>query len=252
MRTTLVAGNWKLNLGPAAAVKLARQVALGVLGLDGAGEVLVCPTAVCLPAVADVLRGSKVRTGAQNCAAEASGAFTGEVSADMLAEVGVRDVIVAHSERRSLFGEVDDDFVRKIDRCHEAGLRAIFCFGEVLAERRAGREKDVVRAQLTGVLPRLSAATAANLVLAYEPVWAIGTGETASPEQAQEIHAHSRAITAELLGGETARALRILYGGSVKPDNAADLFGRPDIDGGLIGGASLKAEAFLDIVRAAR
>ncbi len=251
MRRKLVAGNWKLNLGPAAAAKLARQVALGVPGLDRPPEVLVCPPYVSIPAVAAVLKDGAVRLGAQNCAVEDAGAFTGEVSAPMLAEAGATHVIVAHSERRTHQSETDDDFVRKIDRAHAAGLTAVFCYGERLEERRAGRERDVVRAQLAGVLPRLAAATPANLVLAYEPVWAIGTGETATPEQAQEIHAFSRGIVGELLGNDAAARMRILYGGSMKPDNAAELMRQPDIDGGLIGGASLKAEDFLAIVRGA-
>ncbi len=252
MRPYLVAGNWKQNLGPADAAQLARQVAMGLLGLDLKGEVLVCPVHVAIPAVADVVKGEKALLGAQNCSANDTGAHTGEVGADMLAEAGCTHVIVAHSERRAEIRETDDEFVAKIDRAHAAGLTAIFCYGELLEERKAGRERDVVKAQLEGVLPRLAAATPENLVLAYEPVWAIGTGETATPEQAQEIHAVSRELVAGLTGAEAAAATRILYGGSCKPSNAEDLFGRPDIDGGLIGGASLKADDFLGIVRCAQ
>ncbi|MBC8425514.1 triose-phosphate isomerase [bacterium] len=252
MRPYLVAGNWKQNLGPGAAASLARQLSMGLLGLDLAGEVLVCTPYVSIPAVADVVKGEKVLLGAQNCSATDAGAYTGEVGADMLAEAGCSHVIVAHSERRQYYGETDDDFVNKIDRAHAAGLTAIFCYGELFEERKAGREREVVKAQLEGVLPRLTAATPANLVLAYEPVWAIGTGETATPEQAQDIHAVSRELVAGLLGADAAAATRILYGGSMKPGNAADLIGRVDIDGGLIGGASLKADDFLGIVRAAQ
>ncbi|MBU0742128.1 triose-phosphate isomerase [bacterium] len=252
MRPYLVAGNWKQNLGPAAAAKLARQVAMGLLGLDLSGEVLVCPPAVSIPAVAAVVKGERLLLGAQNCSATDAGAYTGEVGADMLAEAGCSHVIVAHSERRAFYGETDDDFVRKIDRAHAAGLTVIFCYGELLGERRAGREREVVRAQLAGVLPRLAAPAPNNLVLAYEPVWAIGTGETATPEQAQAIHAVSRDLVSGMLGAGAADALRILYGGSVKPGNAEDLFGRADIDGGLIGGASLKTDDFLGIVRCAQ
>ena len=252
MRPYMVAGNWKQNLGPADAAKLARQVTMGLLGLDLKGDVLVCPTYVAIPAVADIVKGEKTLLGAQNCSATGDGAHTGEIGADMLAEAGCTHVIVAHSERRADNGETDDDFVAKIDQIHAAGLTAIFCFGELLDERKAGRERDVVKAQLAGVLPRLAAATPANLVLAYEPVWAIGTGETATPEQAQDIHAVSRELVAGLLGADAAAATRILYGGSMKPGNAADLIGRVDIDGGLIGGASLKADDFLGIVRAAQ
>ena len=252
MRPYLVAGNWKQNLGPAAAAALARQVSMGLLGLDMTGEALVCPPAVSIPAVAEIVKGEKLLLGAQNCSATDSGAYTGEMGADMLAEAGCSHVIVAHSERRAYYGETDDDFVNKIERAHAAGLTAIFCYGELLDERKAGRERDVVKSQLEGVLPRLGTATPANLVLAYEPVWAIGTGETATPEQAQDIHAVSRELVAGLLGAKAAAAIRILYGGSVKPGNAEDLFGRADIDGGLIGGASLKADDFLGIVRCAQ
>ncbi len=252
MRSYMVAGNWKQNLGPAEAAKLARQVSMGLLGLDLKGEVLVCPTYVAIPAVAEIIKGKKTLLGAQNCSATGAGAHTGEIGVDMLAEAGCTHVIVAHSERRADSGETDDDFVNKINQVHAAGLTAIFCFGELLDERKAGRERDVVKAQLEGVLPRLASATPQNLVLAYEPVWAIGTGETASPEQAQDIHAVSRELVSGMIGAEAAAAVRILYGGSVKPSNAEDLFGRADIDGGLIGGASLKAEDFLGIVKCAQ
>ena len=252
MRRFLAAGNWKLNMGPAEGVSLARKIAMGVLGMDLRGEVLVCPPFVTIPAVADVLKDSVVHCGAQTCANDASGAHTGEVATAMLAEAGCSHVIVAHSERRTDQRESDDDFVAKIERVHDAGLCAVFCYGEQLAERKAGRAADVVRAQLEGVLPRLTRATASSLVLAYEPVWAIGTGETATPEQAQEIHAISREIAAGLLGPKVADAVRILYGGSVKPGNAEELFSREDIDGGLVGGASLKADDFLGIIRGAQ
>jgi len=251
MRRILVAGNWKLNKGPAEAAQLAAAVAAGVAELAPSCEVLVCPPFVSIPAVVDAAAGSALLVGAQNCATHDSGAHTGEVSAAMLREAGCSHVIVAHSERRTEQRERDEEFVAKVDRAHAAGLTAVFCYGEQLAERKAGRAADVVRAQLQGVLPRLAAPTAANLVLAYEPVWAIGTGETASPEQAQEIHALSRGICAEILGADLADRVRILYGGSVKAGNAADLFRRPDIDGGLVGGASLQAEDFLGIVRGA-
>lgn len=251
MRRILVAGNWKLNKGPAEAARLAAAVAAGVADLAPSCEVLVCPPFVSIPAAADAAAGGALLVGAQNCAAHDSGAHTGEVSAAMLREAGCSHVIVAHSERRTDQRERDEEFVAKVDRTHAAGLTAVFCYGEQLAERKAGRAADVVRAQLQGVLPRLAAPTAANLVLAYEPVWAIGTGETATPEQAQEIHALSRGICAEILGADLADRVRILYGGSVKAANAADLFRRPDIDGGLVGGASLQAEDFLGIVRGA-
>ncbi len=251
MRRKLVAGNWKMNLGPAAAQQLARGVRDGLRALDAAGEVLICPPFVSLAAAREMIEGSAVRLGAQNCATTASGAFTGEVSAAMLAEAGCSHVIVAHSERRQHQRETDADFVAKIDQAHAAGLVAVFCFGEVIEQRRAGRAQEVVRAQLEGVLPHLKSCGPADTVLAYEPVWAIGTGETATPATAQDMHEFTRATVARLLGRETAAGLRVLYGGSVKASNAGELFGQPDIDGGLVGGASLQAAEFIGIVRAA-
>ena len=248
MRRYMVAGNWKLNMGPAAGRELAAGVADLLENRTLRGDVVVCPPFVTIPAVAPVADGNPVQLGAQNCADQAGGAFTGEVSAAMLAEAGVRYVIVAHSERRQFQRETDDQFVRKIDLVHAAGLKAIFCFGEQLAERKAGRAEAVVRAQLEGVLPRLEDANAYNLVLAYEPVWAIGTGETATPQIAQHMHAHTRRLVEEILGEDKAAAVRILYGGSCKPANARELFGQPDVDGGLIGGASLKPQDFVGIV----
>lgn len=248
MRRYLVAGNWKLNNGPAAGRELVSEVKSLLKGRQLSGDVLVCPPYVTIPAVADLADGNPVLLGAQNCADQLQGAFTGEVSAEMLKEAGAQYVIIAHSERREYQGEHDDLFVRKINLIHEAGLKAIFCYGEVLDQRKAGQEKDVVKAQLEGVLPRLEHASAYNTVLAYEPVWAIGTGETATPEQAQEIHAYSRQVVANLLGQEVADYMRILYGGSCKPGNARELFSLPDVDGGLIGGAALKAADFVGIV----
>lgn len=248
MRRYLVAGNWKLNLGPKAGRELAAAVGERLRGRTLHGDVVVCPPFVSIPAVGEAAQGDPVMLGAQNCADQAAGAYTGEVSAAMLKEAGVQYVIIGHSERREYYGETDDQFVRKIDLVHAQGMKAIFCFGEVLDERKAGRAEAVVQAQLEGVLPRIESANAYNLVLAYEPVWAIGTGETATPEIAQQMHAHSRRITADLLGTDTAANLRILYGGSCKPGNARELIGLPDVDGGLIGGASLKAEDFVGIV----
>ena len=248
MRRYLVAGNWKLNLGPAAGRALAAEVAALLKGRSLRGDVLVCPPFVAIPAVGEVADGDPVLLGAQNCADQAGGAYTGEVSVEMLKEAGVQYVIIAHSERREYQKETDDHFVRKINLVHEAGLKAIFCFGEVLQERQAGRAEEVVRAQLAGVLPRLENANPYNLVLAYEPVWAIGTGETATPEIAQQMHAFTRGVVAELRGAEAAGYTRILYGGSCKPGNARELIGLPDVDGGLIGGAALKATDFVGIV----
>jgi len=248
MRRYMVAGNWKMNLGPAAGRELAAGIGAKLKGRALRGDVLVCPPFVTIPAVAAVADGDPVLLGAQNCGDQPGGAFTGEVSVDMLKEAGVRYVIIAHSERRQYQGESDDQFVAKINLIHGAGLKAIFCYGELLDERKAGLAESVVRSQLQGVLPRLQDANAYNLVLAYEPVWAIGTGETATPAMAQEIHRISRGIVAELMGQEVADYMRILYGGSCKPGNARELIGQPDVDGGLIGGAALKVDDFVGII----
>ncbi|MBU8871856.1 MAG: triose-phosphate isomerase [Gemmatimonadales bacterium] len=248
MRRYLVAGNWKLNMGPAAGRALAAEVAELLKGRTLRGDALVCPPFLTIPAVGEVADGNPLLLGSQNCADKAQGAYTGEVSVEMLKEAGVQYVIIAHSERREYQKETDDLFVRKINLILEAGLKAIFCFGEVLEERQSGRAEEVVRAQLTGVLPRLENANAYNLVLAYEPVWAIGTGETATPEIAQQMHAFTRGVVAELMGEEVAGYMRILYGGSCKPGNARELIGLPDVDGGLIGGAALKAADFVGII----
>ena len=248
MRRYLVAGNWKLNMGPSAGRELALGIADLLKGRELKGDVLVCPPFVSIPAVGQVAKGDPVLLGAQNCADQDGGAFTGEVSAEMLAEAGCQYVIIAHSERREYQKETDDQFVSKINLIHQAGLKAIFCYGEVIDERKAGRAQEVVKAQLEGVLPRLEFVNAYNTVLAYEPVWAIGTGETATPEMAQEMHAFSRKTVADLLGQEMADYMRILYGGSCKPGNARELISLPDVDGGLIGGASLKAADFVGIV----
>ncbi|MBK7045020.1 MAG: triose-phosphate isomerase [bacterium] len=248
MRRYLVAGNWKMNLGPAAGRELAAGVAERLRGRTLRGDVLVCPPFVTIPAVAGPADGNPLLLGAQNCGDQDGGAFTGEVAPSMLKEAGVQYVIIAHSERRQYQREDDDLFVRKINLLHAAGLKAIFCYGELLGERKAGREREVVQKQLEGVLPRLEFADPYNTVLAYEPVWAIGTGETATAEQAQEMHAWSRETVARLLGAGPASHMRILYGGSCKASNARELFGQADVDGGLIGGASLKVDDFVGIV----
>ncbi|MFO7652583.1 MAG: triose-phosphate isomerase [Candidatus Krumholzibacteriia bacterium] len=251
MRRSLVAGNWKLNKGPVEARELARAVQTGLAERAAAADVLVCPPYVSIPAAAEFATGRPLLLGAQDCSAYDEGAYTGEVSAQMLRQAGCTHVIVGHSERRQYHGESNGLFVAKIERAHASGLTAIFCYGEVLDERKSDRAESVVRRQLEAVLPRLGAADPQNLVLAYEPVWAIGTGETATPDIAQDMHRFSRAVVAELLGDGFAQSVRILYGGSCKPSNARELFEQPDVDGGLIGGASLKADDFLGIVAAA-
>jgi triosephosphate isomerase len=249
-RPKFVAGNWKMYTDAAGARALADEVSRGA-GAWPYVRVAVCPPFPYLPIVADVLRGSPVMLGAQNCYAEREGAFTGEVSPWMLADVGCRWVIVGHSERRHKLGE-DDAFInRKVHAALAAGLEVILCVGETIQQRQAGRTEDVLATQLDGGLAGLDASPLRRLVVAYEPVWAIGTGQNATPEQAQQAHAFLRGRVRLRFGAAAADDLLILYGGSVKPDNAAALIGQADVDGGLIGGASLKAESFLAIIAAA-
>ncbi len=243
----LIAGNWKLNTTLDASVRLAKAVAEQVDGSEC--DVLVCPPFVSIDAVSNALLGTSVHVGAQNVSATDEGAFTGEVSAAMLRAVGCSHAIVGHSERRAIFGETDQVVATKTARALAAGVTPIVCIGETLDERRAGRVADVVEGQLAGSLADLSADQIGSIVVAYEPVWAIGTGETASPEQAQEVHALIRAWLSKL--ASNASDIPILYGGSMKPANAAGLLAQPDIDGGLIGGASLNAADFAAIVAAA-
>jgi triosephosphate isomerase (TIM) len=250
MRTKFIAGNWKMYTNLATARQLAAAVAQGV-GTDQRVCVAVCPPFPYLFAVGEALRGSAVLLGAQNAYPEKEGAFTGEVSPVMLVDAGCKYVILGHSERRHKLGETDAFINRKIHACLAAGLQVILCLGETLDERQANRTEAVLQTQLHGSLAGLDAAALANVVLAYEPVWAIGTGQNATPEQAQAAHAFIRGQIAEKFGEERAAALPIQYGGSVKPDNAVTLMHEPDVDGGLIGGASLKAADFLTIVRAA-
>lgn len=213
-------------------------------------EVMVAPTFVNLSAAVSALESSMIEVVAQNMHFAANGAFTGEISAGMLKAIGIKTVIIGHSERRAYFGETDELLSKKVKAALENDLRVIFCFGEELADRQSGNHFTVVESQLKNALFSLSAADWKNIVLAYEPVWAIGTGETASPEQAQEMHAFIRQTVAEGFNKEVADAVTILYGGSVKPGNAAEIFAKPDVDGGLIGGASLKTDDFLAIINA--
>lgn len=249
-RPKFVAGNWKMYTSLAGAKGLAATVASG-LGEDKRVLVALCPPAVWLKTVAEVLEGSSVELGAQNCHFEKEGAYTGELSPQMLLETGCRHVIVGHSERRHGLGEADEFLNKKAKAALAAGLHVIFCVGELLAEREGNRTNDVLDRQLSSGLAGIPAEQMANLVIAYEPVWAIGTGKVATPEQAQAAHAFIRSKIAGLFGEKTAAHLLIQYGGSVKPDNAAAILHQPDVDGALVGGASLKADSFLAIVRAA-
>lgn len=251
MRTPILAANWKMHYTAVEAKAVAADLAQRVAEVKGV-EIVIAPTSLCLVSVADVLAGSNVGLAAQNMHQEQKGAYTGEVSASMLAAAGCKYVILGHSERRQLFGETDEGVHRKLRVALEHGLTPIVCIGESLAEREAGQTDAKVAFQVRAALGGMAAADVPKVVLAYEPIWAIGTGKTATPEQAQEVHAAIRALLAELFGQDTADAVRIQYGGSVKPDNAAALMACPDIDGALVGGASLKADSFAAIIAAAQ
>ncbi len=250
MRTPLVAGNWKMYKTHSEAVVLAGAVLKELSAPDGF-EVVVCPPFTALAAVRQVIAGSKIGLGAQNLHWAKEGAYTGEVSAEMLLDAGCRYVIVGHSERRQYFGETDENVNRKSLAAMASGLTPIICVGETLSEREAGRAHGVVEAQVKGALSGFVPAQVRALTLAYEPVWAIGTGKTATPGQAEEMHAHVRMTIAGLFGADIAQGVRILYGGSVKPENAKELLRRTEIDGALVGGASLQADSFASIARAA-
>lgn len=246
-RIPTIGGNWKLNLAPREAADIARQLVPLIAG-RGDTHVVLYPTAIAIPAVLDAVAGSGVEVGIQDVHDVATGAFTGANSASLARAAGVTRALVGHSERRQVFGDDDATVNRKVHACFAAGVLPTLCIGETLAERDAGQVEAVLTRQLAGGLAGLSDDQVASLVLAYEPVWAIGTGRTASPEQAQAVHhllrAQLRAATSR------ADAMTLLYGGSVKPDNASILFSQPDIDGGLVGGASLKAADFVAICRA--
>jgi triosephosphate isomerase (TIM) len=249
MRQPFVAGNWKMHGSRADNARLVEAVIAG-LSDRGAAECVVCPPAVYLADVGRALQGSRVRLGAQTVCAEPPGAFTGEIAVGMLRDLGCDYVIVGHSERRTLFAETDAQVARKFAAALAGKVTPILCVGEQLAERESGQTEAVIARQLDAVLALSGISAFATAVIAYEPVWAIGTGRTATPEQAQDVHRFIRGRLADH-DAKIAGLTRILYGGSVKAGNAADLFDRPDVDGGLIGGASLKAEEFLAIVAAA-
>ena len=249
MRKKFIAGNWKVYTTAATAPELASAVARGV-GAETRVTVAVCPPFPYLIPVAEALRGSQVALGAQDVYCEKEGAFTGEVSPAMLLDVGCRYVIIGHSERRHVLHESDQLINRKVHAALGAGLQVILCVGETLDEREGNRTEAVLDTQLSGGLAGLKAEGLTSLVIAYEPVWAIGTGRNATPQQAQEAHAFIRRRVGQMFGEKTAAALPIQYGGSVKPDNAALLLNQPDVDGALVGGASLKADSFLAIVKA--
>jgi len=248
MRKKIVAGNWKMNTLLRDGMELAEKVEKLAAGKKSDALIIIAPPFTHLSKIREVI--SEVKLAAQNCATEESGAYTGEISADMLLSTGAKYVIIGHSERRSYYREDNITLNKKIRIALEKGLKPIFCCGEVLEEREAGKLFDVVREQLVVGLKDLTETQFSDVIIAYEPVWAIGTGVTASPEQAQEMHAFIRKLIAELYNDTVAENTSILYGGSCKPSNASELFANKDVDGGLIGGASLVAEDFIEIVNA--
>lgn len=245
-RKILIAGNWKMNKTATEAVELAKPIIDAVANQNDI-DVLMCPTFTSIPAVSALVGNSTVKIGAQNVSDKVSGAYTGEISAAMLRDLQVSYVILGHSERRSYYGETDTFINKKVLACLESNLKPVLCVGETLEEREAGKVEEVIKTQLVGGLADVPADKAESVVIAYEPVWAIGTGKTATPEQAQEVHAFIRKTLTEILGTVSAN-IRILYGGSMKPSNADELLAKPDIDGGLIGGAALVANDFLALV----
>lgn len=249
MRKNIVAGNWKMNTTLPEGVALAKEVNEALKGADAKCDVIICVPFTHLASVNAVID-SNLGLGAENCADHTSGAYTGEVSAPMVASTGAKYVILGHSERRQYYGETSAILREKLALALANGLKPIFCVGEVLEQREDGSYNDVVKAQIEEALFQLTPEEFSNVILAYEPVWAIGTGKTATADQAQDMHAHIRKVVEDKYGKEIAGNCSILYGGSCKPDNAPEIFGKPDVDGGLIGGAALKADSFMGIIEA--
>ena len=250
MRKKIVAGNWKMNKTLQEGVALAEELN-NVLAADKPNcDVVICTPFIHLAPVAGIINAEVIGLGAENCADKVSGAYTGEVSAAMVKSTGAQYVILGHSERRAYYGETAEILKEKVNLALENGLKVIFCIGEVLEERESGKQNEVVEAQLAGSLFDLTAEQFANIILAYEPVWAIGTGKTATAEQAEEMHAFIRGVIAGKFGAEAAENVSILYGGSCKPSNAKEIFSKENVDGGLIGGAALKAADFKGIIDA--
>ena len=251
MRKTIVAGNWKMNMDLEEGLSLARSLDQYFRNTpSGKTEVIICTPFIHLTGVSDIIKGGSIKLGAQNCASEVSGAFTGEVSASMIKSTGAEYVIIGHSERRSYYHEDNDMLSKKTAIALDTGLNVIFCCGEVKDERETGIHFNVVKRQLEEGLFSLDAEKMEKIIIAYEPVWAIGTGLTATPDQAQEMHKHIRNLVRDKYGDSVSDNMTILYGGSCKPSNAAEIFSNPDVDGGLIGGASLKKDDFVAIVEA--
>lgn len=247
MRKKLLAGNWKMNQDKETVVNFAQNLKAKFTENKAELDILICPPFVYIPIFREITKGTLICTGAQNVSYAEKGAYTGEVSAQMLKDIDVQYCIIGHSERRQYFNETDEMLIKKIEQLYKNGLKIIFCCGEILSEREAGNAFNVVEKQVKNVLSNFSEEIMKNIVIAYEPVWAIGTGVTASPEQAQEMHSFIRQTIKNIFNEDIANQTRILYGGSVTPENAANLFAMPDIDGGLVGGASLKIDSFLKI-----
>ena len=250
MRKKIVAGNWKMNMKLQEGIALAKELNETLTAEKPNCGVVICTPFIHLASIAQFLNQDIIGLGAENCADKAKGAFTGEVSAEMVKSTGAQYVILGHSERREYYAETPEILKEKVLLALNNGLKVIFCIGESLEEREANKQNDVVKAELEGSVFNLTAEEFSNIVIAYEPIWAIGTGKTATAEQAEEIHAFIRSVVADKYGAEVAEATSILYGGSCKPSNARELFAKPDIDGGLIGGASLKAADFKGIIDA--
>ena len=250
MRKKIVAGNWKMNKNLQEGIELAKELNTMLSADKPNCDVVICTPFIHLASVAPLLDSQLIGLGAENCADKASGAYTGEVSAEMVKSTGAQYVILGHSERRAYYHETNEILKEKINMALANGLKVIFCIGEVLEEREAGKQNEVVKAQLEGSLFDLTGDEFSNIILAYEPVWAIGTGKTATSDQAEEMHAFIRGVIAEKFGKDAAENVSILYGGSCKPSNAKELFAKPDVDGGLIGGAALKAADFKGIIDA--
>ncbi|MFM7022673.1 MAG: triose-phosphate isomerase [Flavobacteriales bacterium] len=250
MRKKIVAGNWKMNKNVSEGLSLIEGIKSGLAGKGAGVTVIVSPPYLTLTEAVKAAAGSVVKVAAQNCHQEESGAYTGEISTSMIKAIGVEYVIIGHSERRQYFNETSASIAKKINSALAKGLTPIYCNGEVKEERESGKHFDVVKKQMNEELFHLSADEVKKVVIAYEPVWAIGTGLTASPDQAQEIHAYLRQLLTDKYGAAVAEEISILYGGSCKPDNAKEIFSKKDVDGGLIGGASLKAEDFIGIITA--
>ena len=250
MRKKIVAGNWKMNMTLQDGIALAKELNENLSADKPNCGVVICTPFIHLASIAQFLNQDIIGLGAENCADKEKGAYTGEVSAAMVKSTGAQYVILGHSERREYYAETPEILKEKVLLALSIGLKVIFCIGESLEEREANKQNEVVKAELEGSVFNLTAEQFSNIIIAYEPIWAIGTGKTATAEQAEEIHAYIRQVIAEKFGAEVADATSILYGGSCKPSNAAELFAKPDIDGGLIGGASLKAADFKGIIDA--